>query len=69
MEPHEYEIADIQGDYAYLKQLDAENAELFQVAMALLPPAVDVGTKLSGKASVLGGVILILIGIEIFIRG
>ena len=27
------------------------------------------GTKLSGKASVLGGVILILIGIEIFIRG
>ena len=48
MEPHEYEIADIQGDYAYLKQLDAENAELFQVAMALLPPTVDVGTKLSG---------------------
>ena len=27
------------------------------------------GTKLSGKASILGGVILILIGIEIFIRG
>ena len=48
MEPHEYEISDIQGDYAYLKQLDAENAELFQVAMALLPPTVDVGTKLSG---------------------
>ena len=48
MEPHLYEIADIQGDYAYLKQLDAENAELFQVAMALLPPTVDVGTKLSG---------------------
>jgi len=48
MEPHSYEIADIQGDYAYLKQLDAENAELFQVAMALLPPAVDIGTKLSG---------------------
>ncbi len=48
MEPHLYEIADIQGDYAYLKQLDAENAELFQVAMALLPPTVDVGTRLSG---------------------
>ncbi len=48
MEPHEYVIADIQGDYAYLKQLDAENAELFQVAMALLPPTVDVGTKVSG---------------------
>ena len=27
------------------------------------------GTKLSGKASILGGVILILIGIEIFVRG
>lgn len=28
-----------------------------------------IGTKLSGKASILGGVILILIGIEIFITG
>ena len=48
MEPHAYEIADIQGDYAYLRQLDADNAELFQVAMALLPPSVDIGTKLTG---------------------
>ncbi len=48
MEPHEYIIADIQGDYAYLKQLDNESADLFQVAMALLPPTVDVGTKVSG---------------------
>ena len=48
MEPHEYIIQDIQGDYAYLKQTDADNDELFQVAMALLPPTVDVGTKLSG---------------------
>ena len=48
MEPHEYIIADIQGDYAYLKQLDNESADLFQVAMALLPPTVDVGMKVSG---------------------
>ena len=48
MEPHEYIIADISGDYAYLQQTDATDAELFQVAMALLPPAADVGTKLSG---------------------
>ena len=48
MEPHEYIIADISGDYAYLQQTDATDAELFQVAMALLPPTVDVGTKLSG---------------------
>ncbi|MBR5418050.1 MAG: manganese efflux pump, partial [Clostridiales bacterium] len=27
------------------------------------------GTKLAGKASILGGVILILIGVEIFITG
>ncbi len=49
MEPHEYIIADIQGDYAYLKQLDNESADLFQVAMALLPPTVDVGTTVSGR--------------------
>lgn len=48
MEPHEYKIAEISGDYAYLQQLDAPDAELFQVAMALLPPTVDVGTKLTG---------------------
>ena len=27
------------------------------------------GVKLSGKANILGGVILILIGIEIFVKG
>ena len=48
MEPHEYVIAEISGDYAYLKQTDAMADDLFQVAMALLPPTVDVGTKLSG---------------------
>ena len=48
MEQHEYIIADIQGDYAFLKQTDADNPELFQVAMALLPPAADIGTKLTG---------------------
>lgn len=48
MEPHAYIIAEISGDYAYLKQTDAPCDELFQVAMALLPPTVDVGTKLSG---------------------
>ena len=48
MEPHTYIVQDIQGDYAYLKQTDADNPELFQVAMALLPPTVDIGTRLSG---------------------
>ena len=48
METHTYIVAEISGDYAYLKQTDAENPELFQVAMALLPPETDIGTQLSG---------------------
>jgi len=48
MEMHDYMIIDIQGDYAQLKQLDAENPELFLVAIALLPFGSDVGTKLHG---------------------
>lgn len=48
MEPHTYVITDIQGDYAYLRQTDAEADGLFMVAMALLPPGSDVGTALSG---------------------
>ncbi len=48
MEPHEYVVAEISGDYAYLKQTDAPSDDLFQVAMALLPPTIDIGTKLSG---------------------
>lgn len=48
MEPHDYIIADIQGDYAMLRQLDDDSAEPFQVAIALLPPESDIGTKLTG---------------------
>lgn len=48
MEVHAYIIEDIQGDYAQLRQTDAENPELFPVAMALLPLGCDIGTKLSG---------------------
>ncbi|MDE5884322.1 MAG: chorismate--pyruvate lyase [Oscillospiraceae bacterium] len=48
MEMHDYEIVDIQGDYAQLRQLDADNPELFPVAIALLPFSSDVGTKLHG---------------------
>ncbi len=49
MEQHDYIVADIQGDYAFLKQTDTDNnSELFQVALALLPPETDIGTKLRG---------------------
>ncbi len=48
MEQHDFIVTDIQGDYAYLTQTDAEGAEPFQVAMALLPPETDIGVKLRG---------------------
>ena len=48
MEQHNFTVTDIQGDYAYLTQTDADSAEPFQVAMALLPPGTDIGTKLRG---------------------
>ena len=48
MEEHDYIVTDIGGDYAYLQQTDAECAEPFQVALALLPYDIDIGTKLHG---------------------
>ena len=41
----------------------------FGICMGGLRIGSTVGTRLSGKASILGGVILILIGLEIFIKG
>ncbi|MBO5010607.1 MAG: hypothetical protein IKJ13_04260 [Clostridia bacterium] len=43
MEEH-YRITRIEGDYAYLSR-ESDGEELF-IAMALLPPGVDIGTKL-----------------------
>lgn len=48
MEQHDFIVKDIQGDYAYLLQIDDDSSEPFQVAMALLPPEIDIGTKLRG---------------------
>ena len=48
MEPHDYIVTEIGGDYAYLQQTDTADAEPFQVALALLPPETDIGTKLRG---------------------
>ena len=44
-------------------------AVTFIICMTGLIMGRTIGTKLSGKASILGGVILILIGLEIFITG
>lgn len=41
----------------------------FAICMVGLKIGQKVGTKLAGKANILGGVILIFIGIEIFVKG
>ncbi len=47
MEPVEYDVITINGDYAMLRRCGAdETEELNPVAMALLPPEIDVGMKL-----------------------
>lgn len=43
MEPKDYTVTKIEGEYAYLS--DNTGEELF-IAMALLPNGIDVGTKL-----------------------
>ena len=45
METKYYIVARIDGDYAWLNRIDAEEEPLF-IARALLPEEVDEGTKL-----------------------
>ncbi len=46
MTPKDYVVTKIEGEYAYLRELGAnENDEIF-IALALLPLGIDVGTKL-----------------------
>lgn len=44
MEPKEYILAAVDGEYAILKNIE-DDTEIF-IAMALLPPGADTGTKL-----------------------
>ena len=46
MEPIDYIVESLAGDYAYLKRIDKEDAELKCVARALLPEAVREGSRL-----------------------
>lgn len=46
METRTYEVARIDGDYAYLRRTDAPESELLIVARALLPEEIDEGTAL-----------------------
>lgn len=47
MEPQDYIVFKIEGEYATLKNID-NGAEIF-VAMALLPAGIDVGTKIHSE--------------------
>ncbi len=44
MEPHDYIVANFDGEYVILKDKDS-NEELF-IAAALLPVGIDIGTEL-----------------------
>ena len=44
MEPMDYIVKEIQGEYAILKNIE-DNNEIF-IAMHLLPMNIDIGTKL-----------------------
>lgn len=43
LEPHDYTVLRIEGEYAIL---ESETGEELFIAMALLPEGVDVGTRL-----------------------
>ena len=44
MEPKDYKVTRIEGEYAYLT--DTQTGEELFIAMALLPPSTDVGNTL-----------------------
>ena len=44
MEPKDYILDRIDGEYAYLKDVESGN-EIF-IALALLPPGADVGSRI-----------------------
>ena len=46
MEPKDYTVVRIEGEYAYLRTDDALADETLFIAMALLPAEVDAGTRL-----------------------
>ena len=46
MEPKDYTVIRIEGEYAYLQADQTQEDEALFIAMALLPADVDVGTRL-----------------------
>ena len=52
MEPKEYILARIYGDYAYLKRTDVPSEDELFIARALLPPDADEGSRLRRDATI-----------------
>ena len=46
VEPKEYVVIAIEGEYAYLQDVENPSAEALFIALALLPPGTDVNTRL-----------------------
>ena len=47
MEPKDYTLVKIEGEYAYLREIGESDPEKdIYIALALLPPGVDMGDKL-----------------------
>ena len=46
MEPKNYTVIKIEGEYAYLREDGAGTEGDLFIAMALLPPGIDEGTRL-----------------------
>lgn len=46
MEPKEYIVSKIEGEYAYLHDISEACSEDIFIALALLPQGVDIGTRL-----------------------
>ena len=50
MEPMEYLVVRLDGDYALLRRTDIDSVDLTPVARALLPDEIEEGTRLRWEA-------------------
>lgn len=50
MEPKDYIVSKIEGEYCYLHDLSGKCDEDLFIALALLPPGVDEGSRLHYEA-------------------
>ncbi len=46
MEPKDYTVVKIEGEYAYLREIGADESNDLFIALALLPFGTDVGSHL-----------------------